>query len=276
MARLEEDSPQELSPMLDKVLSDKPVFVVPPEYEPVKELPSGFKWYSKGTSFYIRPLKGKEAKILAEKAENSLKSPQEFERVLNSIMKDNVILTNMNYDDLILKDRFYLVILIITITYSNKNFQLKWNCTECQTTNGHHLEMDSIFISDVKEDLDPKKIQKLVDGTNFIYHPVTIKKRREAIELVEESEEYDVQYLDIVKNLSLLNTKSSLKDLYHEFEDEVSIQDQVMVDSFIDENSFGVIPNVPTECTQCGGKTLLGLTFRGGLFIQHYVKPSES
>ena len=102
----------------------------------------------------------------------------------------------MNYDDLILKDRFYLVILIITITYSNKNFQLKWNCSECQTANGHHLEMDSIFISDVKEDLDSKEIQKLVDGTNFIYHPVTIKKRREAIELVEESDEYDVQYYD--------------------------------------------------------------------------------
>ena len=66
-------------------------------------------------------------------------------------MKDNVILTNMNYDDLILKDRFYLVILIITITYSNKNFQLKWNCSECQTANGHHLEMDSIFISDVSD-----------------------------------------------------------------------------------------------------------------------------
>lgn len=200
-----------------------------------EEIPSKGKFYSPNAVIKIRPLNVQEVKYL------STLNPQNATDVINEIVEKCTIFKNMEFEDLLLADREYLIFWLRANSFQKNNgYELNLICDKC----GENYQQ-SIHLAEFPVELyDDKKAERdilLPDcGLNVrLKHP-TMK------DLSRTNEDPVIE--NFMRHLDIGATNEQLEMLLT----HLSAMDYSILKNNVDEMFIGFSRKVASVCPKCG------------------------
>ena len=199
----------------------------------LKELPSRGMLYSKNAKIKARSMSVLEVKFLATL------TPENATDICNELLEKCTILENLNYEDLILADREFLIFWIRLNSFINGNgFTVTIpECSNCKTKIEHTIKlMDLEFIY-----LD-HPIEKFVYLEDIeLKLPIKIPKYPDSTVSVSD---------DIVETCLWIDTYNTMEEKY-QFVSNLSANDFMTLRTHIDNNYCGVKKEFTIYCPKC-------------------------
>lgn len=261
---------------------------VPPEYHEIHGIPSKGKLYPEGSRIFARPLKILEIKQLTNMTDTN------YSFIINNVLKQTVILDKIEFDDLVVADKFFLIFWQRANTYQGDGFTIDFNCESCmgikikedqnlgiETTDEslreasaskYSFDVSSLNLDDIKPDYNPNTIIELASGDK-----ITIFQHTVASELAVDSiltkkliPNVDEDLLNIASVISSINGKQV--DIRTAYVYLINIQpgDFITIINYKDNYDINIKPSFTVECKNCGGEVETPLTFRPDFFLPKY------
>lgn len=199
----------------------------------IKELPSRGRFYSDNAKIKVRSMSVMEVKFLATLLDSNATN------VCNEILEKCTILFNLNYEDLILADRQYLIFWIRLNSFTN--------------TNGYTISIQQCPVCKHKIDYNFKltdlEFRYLDHPFNNIVHlpdldidlPISLPKYNDAKILLNDDIDEIAIYID---------SDNTFKEKYR-FTSGLSALDFIALKKHIEENSCGIKHEYKIECKDC-------------------------
>lgn len=222
------------------------------DYVTKEELPSAGKDYSVD-KIEIRGLTNDEIVLLA------MTDLSNLENVLENLIKNNKIITNVKYENIYDMDKYVIYYKIRQISFTTADYKIKYDCPNCNTTND--------FILNTNDDLSID----FWDG-NLIEIPIkredkeVFKLKIRPSKLSDRNAKNIIQGFDNVKQevaeLAASVTNIPLQEMYEIILGEESeifgkltgLELAHLISSYSKLNSYGFKPYVNTKiCSHCGG-----------------------
>ena len=199
-------------------------------YEFSCELPSD------GRNITFRPFTtGQMKKMLVH--ENS-KSPFIIETILDEIITDCVTTVGFNIDDILLQDRFYLL-LKIREKSKGDNYQYNWKCPDCKTANIGSVKVSSMKVIPMLVDNKPIPLN---DKLSVSMKHITRGEQKSIYDMLDESKKLNTQQkiieaatMSIAASIDTFITGDEL-DSDVEFKEKVNI-----VNNFLSAETFDLL-----------------------------------
>lgn len=208
----------------------------------IRELPSRGIFYKDTAKIKVRPMTVLEVKFL------STMMPATATHICNELLEKCTIFENLEYDELLLPDREFIIFWIRLNSITSKN-GFTVTLPECE--NCH-----SKISKDIKlEELDFKYLDNGFDSTVYLSdldENINIAIPRYRMSVIDTKDEFGeiAIYLDNGKtfdeNYNLVMNLSAL--------------DYITLKSAIDKNYCGIIREVMVECPKCGRSYRVSLT----------------
>jgi hypothetical protein len=251
-------------------IAASPVAIAPPGYYQIMDIPSKFAFYPEGTRIYVKKFTTHQCKLLADHLENG---SDEFDGVLNAILEECI--KGISISDLILKDRYFIVLFILTMTYPASKFYVPWVCAHCGKDNKYSLDMQDIETEDF--DITNPIVDIVADESTFDYSPTTVEKKEFIQSLINQygKENLDDLYLYIIKNISKLDGETDLLQIYNNLA-TLPPADTMIITATLDDYDFGTIPEVITQCEHCKESGRMAIRFHGAFFMPKFIGRTKS
>lgn len=254
--RLEDDSPEE-------------IVVVPKKAESnlfqIVDLPSRYALYPKGVKLYGRPFKVKEVKKL------STMNSTNYNSVINEVLSDCI--SGIDIGEIYLADKLYLLFWLRANTYKNSNFTTEYVCGQCGENNEYVFDVDSFSINYLPEnfEFEKKKLLNSEDVLEFDFPKVRDEARIEMFKDANSKKDIDEDTLQLATYIKTINgEKKNLSQICDFLLNLDSPEDYAFIESYIQENEFGVSPEVKVHCKKCKSVNSLPFSFRSDFFVPKY------
>ena len=233
-------------------------------YYKVEGLPSGGKFYPKGTEIFGRPLKVLEVKQLSSINEENA------DNIINSVLKKAI--RGINVDDILIADKLYIVFWLRSNTYKDSGYIMKYNCSVCKQEAQNEFLLEHLGVKSIHKDFTMEKLEFIMKGNKdkLTFAFPTIRQERIADEFKANATYITNVDSDIVGMAVLIKTingeTSTMLDKYN-YITELSPSDYAYLISYINKWSFGINPFVNVTCEHCGGASVMGVSFQGDFWV---------
>lgn len=239
-------------------------------YWKVENLPSKYRLYELGTEISARPLKVIEVKKLAGINEDNANY------IINEILRKCV--RGINVDDIYLADKMYLILWIRANTFRDNSYKVEQECSKCGKTTGYHFNIDNLNVNYISDEYNPEEKYTLPSGDIVTLKHLTIGdeisiesfKDRYFKLFTDSGEEIDD---DLLREAFMINTINGEErnplDKYNYITD-IPPTDYSYIKTKLEKITMGVSPVLTVKCSECGGESLIGITFRTEFFIPKY------
>lgn len=241
--------------------------IVDSSFFPIDDLPSRYLKYPKGTKLFGRPLKVKEIKRLSAMNEDNYNS------IINEVLTNCI--QGLPIEEIYVADKLYLIFWLRANTYKNANFSTTYHCHSCKEKNEFTFDVDSFSVNYLEEFMDFKDLTLLnsQDIISFDYPKIRDEGRiaflkdnlRNSRMQIDEDTISTASYIKTIngKEISLQRACEFLLNLD-------SAEDYAFIMSHIEENEFGVSPEVKVHCHKCKEINHLPFSFRQDFFLPKY------
>lgn len=227
----------------------------------IKDLPSRFKFYSKGTKILGRRLTVPEVKKLAEiNSEN-------FDFVIDSVLEQAI--KGININDMRSFDKIYIILWLRANTYKETGYVIEEiKCIHCEKKFDYDFDLEKLEIIYLKDNFN----SLLTFGNKTVEITFqTVSSTKELEEVKKNNKELDLEDITLSSNLGKINNKDlALLEKYNFVRDELSPSEYIRLKEYILQNEFGFKEFVNVKCTSCGGNVPVGITFCSEFFIPRY------
>lgn len=222
------------------------------DYVTKEELSSGGKDY-KVDKVEIRGLTNDEIVLLA------MTDLSNLENVLENLIKNNKIITNVKYENIYDMDKYIIYYKIRQISFTTADYKIKYDCPKCNTTNN--------FILNTNDDLNINYWDgKLIEIPIIREDKEVFKLKMRPSKLGDRNAKNLIQGFDNVKQevaeLAASVTNIPLQEMYEIILGEdseifgklTSLELAYIISSYSKLNSYGFKPYLNKKiCSNCGG-----------------------
>jgi len=232
----------------------------------IKDLPSRFKFYPKGTKILGRRLTVPEVKKLAEiNSEN-------FDFVIDSVLEQTI--KGIELNEIRYFDKLYIILWLRANTYKEPGYIIDYECAKCKNKIEYEFDLDKLEIIYLPENFNGL----MTFGNNIIevvYQSIKSQKEVDEIKKLNENEKddnkkIDISDLELAANLKINKKDFSLLEKYNFIRNVLNPEQYVKLKDFIKKNEFGFKEFINTTCSSCGGNIPMGITFCTEFFIPRY------
>jgi hypothetical protein len=261
---------------------------IPPEYHEISGFPSKGKLYHKDAKIFARPLKILEIKQLTNMTDTN------YSFIINNVLKQTVILDKIDFDDLVVADKFYLIFWQRANTYQGDGFSIDFNCESCMhikikedqnmgvetsdedlreaSASKYTFDISALNLEDVKDDYDPNTLIDLDcgDKVTIFQHTVASEMAVDSVITKKSIPNVDEDLLNIASVISSIN--GSPVDIKTAYAYLINIQpsDFIKIINYKDNFDINIKPSFTVNCKKCGGEVETPLTFRPDFFLPKY------
>jgi hypothetical protein len=254
---------EETTAKVQEVIPEKTV-VSKDNYYVIKGLPSGGKFYPQGTEIMGRPLKVLEVKQLSAINEDNA------DNIINSILRKSV--KGLPIDDILIADKLFIMFWLRTNTYRESNYILNYKCGTCKEEVSYEFLLENLGIKNVPDTFSIERLTFKLKGNQdeIKFGFPTIKQERVADEFKNNASYINNIDTDIVGLCVLIKSiNGESKSMLEKYNYIISLDpsDYAYLISYINKWSFGIDPIVNATCKNCGGVSLMGVSFQGDFWI---------
>lgn len=234
---------------------------------PIEGLPSKYLKYPKGTMLYGRPLKVKEVKKLSSMNEYN------YNTVINEVLSDCI--KGLSIEEIFVADKLFIIFWLRANTYKNANFSSSYTCVHCKEKNDFTFDVDSFSVNYISDDVDFDELKLLnsEDVLKFDFPRIRDEGRIAFTksQLENSKQSYDEDTISTASYIKSINGKQvSLQAACDFLLNLDSVEDYAYIESYIQENEFGISPEVKVHCHKCKGINILPFSFRQDFFLPKY------
>lgn len=236
-------------------------------YSDITGLPSKCKLYPENIQIQGRPLKLIEVKRLSSITEDN------SDAIINDVLRRTI--KGIDIDSLEIADKLYLIFWLRANTYRESGYSINYDCSQCKQKSSFDFKLSNLQVKYLSDDftLDKLKIE-LKNGDLIKYHFLTVADERKI-------SKFKSAYSNIIKDLdddfinlaimidSINDEEKELIEKYNYLLD-LKPQDYCYLTTLIEKWSFGIKSYLEVKCSNCGGDTLVGVTFREDFFLPEY------
>ena len=232
---------------------------IPAGYERIESLPSGGKFYPKGTKIYSRPLKVIELKKLAGMDGDN------FNDVIRSVLKDSVI--GIDVDEIILVDKLFIILWQRANTFGKEKFDVNFICPECGKESTYGFDLSCVSIKGVPDDCGLDVEYKIGEDT------ITLDMIRIGDESKMErlAEGVDRDIYTMALRIGTLNGKEVDEVTAYNYITDMNPENFMQLVEIMNTADVELKPNLTVDCKKCGGRVEIPLSFRGNFFLPKYT-----
>lgn len=200
----------------------------------INELPSKGRLYPKNTKIKARSMSVLEVKFLATL------SPQNATTICNELLEKCTILENIDYEDLLLPDREFIIFWIRLNSFINGNgFVITIpECSECKTRIEHTIKLMDLEFIYLEHDFKNKVYLPDLD----IKLPIKVPRYNDSV----------YQIKDEIDEMCLwIDTDNTMEEKY-KFVSNLTGNDFLILKTCLDDNYCGVKKDFQISCPTCG------------------------
>lgn len=244
--------------------------LLPPRVSAVVELPSKGQFYDPAVlvdgKIEIMPLVARDEKLIAGMRGDNI------EEVIDTLLK-RCLVTNINVNDLITTDRFFLLLMLRANSYGDE-YKINLTCTSCDKLNNYTVKIPSEFEINYSspDDAEPFYCDLPISKLKIGYRHLRGKDEKDIKKLVEtevakSGDKGDPSFIyRIVKRIVSVNgNKLDFLDLISLVEN-LPIKDSRFLQSEFDRKLPGLIPIIKRKCEYCGAAVTSSLPFTAEFF----------
>ena len=229
---------------------------------PHDELPSRGIGYSE--QLVGRPLGATEVKKLS--GMNSKNAPALTDAILRSCV------SGVPFEKIYLADKMYLLFWLRQNTYKRSDYQLTYECTECESSTTSKFALSDLSISQMPEDVD---FNINVGDKVFTVKYRTVADQDEVDKFMKKNQKndfitFDEDWIELASSIVAIDGQVwPLLRKYQYLIDPVKFtaDDYSELNTGIDAIAFGVSPTVKVKCSKCGGYSESLIPFRPDYFL---------
>lgn len=255
MLKLKEEETKTEEPKTDEI---------PSGWYAIDDIPSDYKVYPKGTRILSRPLNVLEVKHLATMTDKTT------DAVINGVLKDSV--KGIDYRDLVMADKYYIIMWQRYRTYVGDKFGIKYTCPECGEEGKFDFDISQInFEGGLPEDYSLEK-EYDIGG-----HKVQLEQPRvKFVEMVKmwllEHSDADPEILgNIAYRIWKLDGREIDLDEAYDFCIKLPPADFVKLNGICAKTEITLDPTVEVKCEHCERQVPIGVSFRPSFFLPEYT-----
>jgi len=266
------DKAKENSPKMSEVVPPEPKSKentgdTGPNFWPIQGLPSKGRLYPKGTEILGRPLKVIEVKKLSGLNENNA------DYIINDILKRTI--KGVSLDDMFIADKLFIVFWLRANTFRESGYVVDFTCSKCEKESKFHFELDNLEIQYLDDEFNPNNILKLKNKDTIKINFLTVGDTMKINRFVEINSntisDIDEELLGLAAMIQSINGEEN-NSLLSKYNYVLGMEptDFAYISSYIEKYGMGIKPYVNVKCTNCGGISPTGISFRGDFFLPSY------
>jgi hypothetical protein len=233
-------------------------------YYPIEDLPSKYLLYPEGTKILGRPLKVLECKKLAAI------NPSNINFVINDILRSAI--KGIDVNNILSGDKLYIIFWLRANTYKESGFEIDFHCPKCNTESGYEFTLDNLQINRL-ESTDSMSL-KLSDDSVIEFKMSTVADENRRDNFIEKYSkiinDIDENLVDEVIQIKSINGREKTLFETYEYLTNLSPEIYTQIHNHLDKLFFGIMSIMDVKCSNCGGESQTGVTFRGQMFLPNY------
>ena len=240
------------------------------EYWPIKDLPSRFNFYPKGTEIFGRPLNVIEVKKLG------LLNEGNSDFVITQILKNSI--KGIEIENLYQADKLYILLWLRAQTFLEAGYSVDFTCEKCQQESTYDFKLDNLDIKYFDEEFFKNNEIILKNGDKIVlgYLRVSDEMKQEKFREEFAKMEINEDVLELATAIQTINgEKIPLINKYTYLTNpkKLSASEYIKIESIKKKYDFGVRPVLKVICNSCGGSAQAGVTFRKSFLLPEYRVP---
>lgn len=236
---------------------------VDPNFSEISVLPTMYKFYP--NKIYARSLNVIEVKKLTSI------TPENAETIATDILSKAT--RGVNVNDIFLVDKFYILLYLRAITFSNPNYSVEFDCPICKHEKSRfHFSVSDLTVEYLGDDFDLNTVTKLSNGDELTFKFLNVLDQLEMNNykvVAAKSLDVDDELLHIACSINTINGEyRPVGDrLNYMIDGSITAEDFSDITSRIHDFAIGVNPVMNAKCKECGGVSEILIPFRDAFFL---------
>lgn len=222
------------------------------------DLPSKYLVYKiKPEEFKVRPLKGKDEKIIASLTYENLET--KFVEILSNVT------VGIDPRELTLGDRLYLMLWLAINSY-NKFCSVETSCSECLQKSEYEVDMSLFGVAELPPDFrEPYQLHLPLTKQTVGLRLFRAKDEEKAVSFEKQTGQnaWLFRYAQSIVEPEMSEIDKIL------FLEELPAAEVALIRAFHEKFSHGPKMETQVECQKCGGTELVSVPFRIELFFPY-------
>lgn len=233
-------------------------------YFPILDFPSKGKFYGN--------VEGRRLTVMEIKKISNVNAVN-HNFLINDILRTAI--RGVDINKMYVGDKIFFLFWLRWNAYKDSTYVIEHTCPKCEHVTNYHFDVDAMKVEYIKDDYEPDYMLTLPSGNtiNFDYLKVEDEVKFDNFKTQNSKvlKDIDDDFLQIaICTRSINGEKMSLLEKYS-WVCNCDPGDLSCLTTYINKNSFGVIPYVDVTCESCGGVAPMGISFQPDFYIPKYI-----